>query len=582
MADKDNEIFGFEIIKKSPKKADEVKSFVPPEDPDGTAVISAGGHFGEYLDQDASAAKNDAVLILKYRDAASQPEVDAAIEDIVNEAIVADDDFAGPLSLNADDVSSPKLRKVLQEEFDRICKMLDINNACPDIFRRWYVDGRLYYHVIVDEARTKNGIKEIRPIDSTKIRKVRKYKKDKDMKTGVVLIKGVEEYFIYQEGGAGNSNTGLKISPDSICFVSSGLLSPDRKKVVSYLHKALKPANQLRMMEDSLVIYRLARAPERRVFYVDVGNLPKGKAEEYMQHLMTKHRNKLIYDAKTGQMRDDRKHMSMLEDFWLPRREGGRGTEISTLPGGENLGQIEDVLYFQKKLYQALNVPQGRLEQEQGFSLGRSSEISRDEVKFKKFVDKLRKRFARLFLDLLRTQMLVKGLITEDEWKIIREEIVVDFQEDNYFSELKEMEMMRERISMLRDIDEYTGKYYSTEWIRKNLLRQTDEDIKEIDKQIAGEPEPEDYVNLATMAAVPPEMDTPMDAPPPMDPEEQAGMDMAKDELAAEREKKAAKEEEKKSPPKKKAANESAEELMLKSQQIELNEKLIKFLDDSK
>ena len=563
MTDRD-QLFGFEIIKKQSKKTGEVKSFVPPEDPDGTAVVSAGGHFGEYLDQDASSAKNDSMLILKYRDAAAQPEVDAAIEDIVNEAIVSDDTFAGPLTLNANDVSSPKLRKVLQEEFDTICKMLDINNSCSDIFRRWYVDGRLYYHIIVDEKRTKNGIMEIRPIESTKIRKVRKYKKERDANSGLTLINGVEEYFIYQESGAGNSNTGVKIAPDSICFVSSGLLSSDRKRVVSYLHKALKPANQLRMMEDSLVIYRLARAPERRVFYVDVGNLPKGKAEEYMQQLMTKHRNKLIYDAKTGQMRDDRKHMSMLEDFWLPRREGGRGTEISTLPGGQNLDQIEDVLYFQKKLYQSLNVPQGRLEREQGFNIGRSSEISRDEVKFKKFVDKLRKRFGRLFLDLLRAQLIIKGLITDEEWKLIREEVVVDFQEDNYFAELKGMEIMRERIALLREIDEYTGKYYSTDWIRKNLLQQTDEDIQEMDKQMKAEPEPEEYSNLATMSSVPslPEPDEAMDPPAEDKPE-------PKPELPAEKEKKA----------EKKAAKESAEDLMLKSQQIELNEKLIKYLN---
>lgn len=517
-----NQMFGYEIIKKTrSKERDEEKnkSFVAPDDQDGGAVISSGGHFGEYLDMDAAQAKNEVSLIMKYRDAATQPECDAAVDDIVNECIVLDDDYAGPVELNVDDISSPKLGKVLQEEFDRICKILNFNQQGGDIFRRWYTDGRLYYHILVDEANTKNGIKEVRPVDATKMRKVRKHKKSKDPKTGVTLITGVEEYYIYQEQGAGKSNTGLKISPDSITFVSSGLLSADRKRVLSYLHKALKPVNQLRMMEDSLVIYRLARAPERRIFYVDVGNLPKGKAEEYMQSLMTKHRNKLVYDAKTGQMRDDRKHMSMLEDFWLPRREGGRGTEISTLPGGDNLGQIDDIVYFQKQLYKSLNVPVDRLENETGFNMGRSTEISRDEVKFQKFVDKLRRRFSHLFMDLLKKQMLIKGLITEDEWNIIKEEIVIDYQQDNYFAELKELEITRERIAVLQDIDSYTGKYFSVEWVRRNILGQSDEDIKDIDTQIQKEDSPEEWENMATLAQAPSSTvdDTGMPMPDPED-----------------------------------------------------------------
>ena len=319
------------------------------------------------------------------------------------------------------------------------------------------------------------------------MRKVKKLIKEKDVKTGTDLVKGVDEYYVYQDDSLSRTQQGLKISKDSICYVTSGVLDPSRKKVVSYLHKALKPVNQLRMMEDSLVIYRLARAPERRIFYIDVGNLPKGKAEEYMRAIMTKHRNKLVYDAQTGAIRDDRKHMSMLEDFWLPRREGGRGTEITTLPGGENLGQIDDIVYFQKQLYKSLNVPINRLEQEAQFSLGRSTEISRDEVKFQKFINRVRKRFGTLFMDLLKTQLLLKGLASEEEWKEIKEQINIDYLQDTHFAELKDAEIMRERIATLRELDDYVGKYYSVEWVRKNILQQTDEDIEQIDQQMEQE-----------------------------------------------------------------------------------------------
>ena len=490
MADDRNlTLFGYEIVKKSKKKEQEdakKRSFVVPMDDDGTAQVAAGGHYGQFLDLDVSKAKDDRDLIRRYRDAAAQPECDAAIEDIVNESIVSDED-SGPISLVTDDLDGDKLKKVLQEEFEQITKLLNFNFYGHDIFKRWYVDGRLFYHIIIDENNPKKGIIELRPIDPTRIRKVKKVNKEKDEKTGVTLIKNVEEYYLYQDNSMVKSNQGLKIAPDSVCYITSGLLDPSRKKVLSYLHKALKPVNQLRMMEDSLVIYRLSRAPERRIFYIDVGNLPKGKAEEYMSQIMAKHRNKLVYDAQSGELRDDRKHMSMLEDFWLPRREGGRGTEISTLPGGENLGQIDDIVYFQKNLYKALNVPVNRLEQEAQFSLGRSSEISRDEVKFQRFIDRIRKKFAVLFTNLLKTQMLLKGYMTEEEWEDAKNEINFDFMQDTYFAELKEAEIIRERMATLRELDDYVGKYYSVAWVRKNVLKQTEEEIEDINKEMEEE-----------------------------------------------------------------------------------------------
>jgi len=388
-----------------------------------------------------------------------------------------------------DDLEQPdRIKKLMQEEFDHIIKLLNFNWTGHDTFRKWYIDGRLYFHKIIDEKNPKRGILELRPIDPTKIRKVREVKEEKDPKTGAKLIKEVKEYYIYQDKNMSKSNQGLKIAKDSICYITSGVLDPSRRRVLSYLQKALKPANQLRMMEDSMVIYRMSRAPERRIFYIDVGNLPKGKAEDYLRNIMGKYRNKLVYDASTGEMKDDRKHMSMLEDFWLPRREGGRGTEITTLPGGENLGQIDDIVYFQKKLYKSLNVPAQRLEQDPAqFSLGRSSEITRDELKFQKFLGRLRKKFSTMFIDLLKTQLILKGVVTEDEWKEFSQDIAIDYLKDTHFSELKESEILRERLGTLREMDEYVGKYYSKEWVRKNVLMQTEEDIEEIDKQIETE-----------------------------------------------------------------------------------------------
>ena len=487
------EFFGFEIKRKADAQQqakDKAKSFVAPMEDDGAGLISgAGTYFGQYVDLDVGYHKSEADLIRRYRDAAQNPECDAAIEDIVNESIVSDADSA-PVSLITDDLKmSDSIKKQITEEFENVVELLNFNYNGHDIYKKWYVDGRLFYHIIVDEKNPKNGILELRPIDPTRIRKVRELEHENDPITGAKIVKATKEYYIYQDTTLSKSNQGVKINKDAVCYTTSGLLDPSRKKVLSYLHKSIKPVNQLRMMEDSLVIYRMSRAPERRIFYIDVGNLPKGKSEEYLKSIMANYRNKLVYDASTGEVKDDRKHMSMLEDFWLPRREGGRGTEISTLPGGENLGQIDDIIYFQKKLYKSLNVPINRLEQEAQFSLGRSTEISRDEVKFQKFINRLRKKFSNLFFELLHTQLILKGVITEQDWREIKENINVDYLKDSYFSELKETEMLRERLGMLQELDQFVGTYYSKEYVRKNILRQTDEEIEQIDDQIAQETE---------------------------------------------------------------------------------------------
>ena len=480
------EFFGFEI--KRAKKEKELRpSFVPKNDDDASGVIKAGGHFGAYIDVDGDKAKTDVDLIYKYRDIATQPECDAAVEDIVNEAIVGDHDEA-PVNIILDELEvSDKIKEMVKNEFDHVLKLLNFNQYAHDIFRKWYIDGRLPYHIIIDKGSEKGGIKELRYIDPAKLRKVKEVTEEQDPKTGANIVKKVEEYFLYQDNQMGKYNQGVKIYPDAIAYCTSGIMDSQRKRILSYLHKALKPVNQLRMMEDSLVIYRISRAPERRIFYIDVGNLPKGKAEEYLRGIMNQYRNKLVYDASTGNIKDDKKHMSMLEDFFLPRREGGRGTEISTLPGGENLGQIDDIIYFQKKLYKSLNVPVNRLEQEAQFSLGRTSEITRDEVKFKKFIDRLRNRFSHLFVQLLKTQLLLKGVITKDDWNTWKETIAFDFIEDNYFSELKQSEMIKERFDMLSSLDEYIGKFISNEWVRKNILRFNDDEIEQIAKQIDAE-----------------------------------------------------------------------------------------------
>jgi hypothetical protein len=489
MANSGINIFGFEIKRKKEISADKMQSIVPAVDQDGAGyVTSASAHYGTYVNLgDHDDAKDNLQNIRQYRSVSAHAEVDAAIEDITNEAITANQNES-PVNLVLDHVEglSDQLKKSMTTEFDNICSMLQFTELGHDIFRRWYIDGRLYHHLVVDDTNLKAGIQEIRPIDATKIRKVKEVKKKKDPVSGALLIEKVDEFYIYQDQ-PGGTNQGVKLSNDSVSYVTSGLLDVDRKKVVSFLHKALKPINQLRMMEDSLVIYRLARAPERRIFYIDVGNLPRGKAETYMKDIMARYRNKLVYDADTGAIRDDRKHMSMLEDFWLPRREGGRGTEITTLPGGDNLGQIEDIIYFQKRLYRSLNVPINRLEQESSFTLGRSTEISRDELKFQKFIDRLRKRFSGLFLEILKKQLMMKSIITEDDWKNWQQDIIVDYARDNHFSELKETELLTGRLQTLDQLSAYIGEYYSKEWVMKNVLHLDDNDIKDMKKQIGAE-----------------------------------------------------------------------------------------------
>lgn len=492
MADERNifQAFGFELkrVQKMKDENDKTPSIVPKVDEDGAGYVTASGsYFGQYIDMDGGAAKDNAELIKKYRAVAEHPECDAAIEDIVNETIVSSE-LESSVSLNLDKIEAgDKIKKTITEEFDNITSMLNVEEHGHDMFRSWYVDGRIYHHLVVNESNLKSGIQEIRPIDATKIRKVKEIKYKKDPKTGAKLVDKVNEFYIYQDKGG--ASTGIKLTPDSISYVTSGLLDTSKKRVLSYLQKAIKPVNQLRMMEDSLVIYRLARAPERRIFYIDVGNLPKGKAEQHIKDIMSRYRNKIVYDANSGEIKDDRKHMSMLEDFWLPRREGGRGTEISTLPGGENLGQIDDIVYFQKKLYRSLNVPLNRLEQESQFSLGRTTEIGRDEVKFQKFIDRLRKKFAHLFIGILKKQLILKGICTEQDWEGWKSQIQVDYTRDNHFAELKDSELLRERLATMDQVASYVGEYFSREWVMKNVMMFNDDDIEEMSKQVEAENE---------------------------------------------------------------------------------------------
>ena len=488
------ELFGYEIKRK--KESDKAKSFVAPSDEEGTLDIAGGaGFFGQYLSYD-KAARNEYDLIRKYRTTAENPECDQAIEDIINEAIIADElDLS--VKLNLDWVPlSMGIKKKMVEEFNEILTLLQWKKKGHDIFRRWYVDGRIFYHKLIDESSKRKGITEVRYIDPKFIKKVREVNKVKQPNQPA-LVKQVKEWYLYNETGvypvmgtstSGQGGEGIRISPDAIAYVTSGIYNATTNQVYGHLQKAIKPTNQLRMIEDSVVIYRISRAPERRIFYIDVGNLPKPKAEAYLKDVMTRYRNKLVYDASTGEVKDDRNQMSMLEDFWLPRREGGRGTEITTLGGGQNLGELEDVKYFQKKLYKSLNIPISRLEDAGGgFNLGRSTEITRDEIKFSKFIQRLRKKFGELFQDLLKTQMILKGIITDEDWTTIKEYIIYDFQDDNHFQELKDMEILKERIQALNDVNEFVGTYYSVEYIRRYILRQSDTEIEEIDKQIEDE-----------------------------------------------------------------------------------------------
>ena len=487
-----SQLFGYSLE----RKKDSVKgpSFVHKDSDDAAQPIVAGGYFGQYVDLgDAANKASDVDLIGRYREMSLHPEADAAINDIVNEAIAGDlDDHPVDIELSNLKVSD-SVKTRIREEFENVLSLLDFDRKAYDIFRRWYIDGRLFYHKMINPDNPKEGITELRYIDPRKIKKVIEYDKPKDRvspadpQVNVLIPKAVEYYIYSPKGLKGYENNGIKIAPDAICFAHSGQLDMQRNYVLSHLHKAIKALNQLRMIEDSLVIYRLSRAPERRIFYIDVGNLPKQKAEQYLREVMSRYRNKLVYNADTGEIRDDKKFMSMLEDFWLPRREGGRGTEITTLPGGQNLGELEDVKYFQKKLYRSLNVPESRLESDSSFNVGRSAEITRDEVKFQKFVVRLRKKFADLFNDLLKTQLILKGVFTHEEWDEAKEHIQYDFIADNYFSELKEQEIMNARMALLQQMDPFVGRYFSLEYMRRQILKQPDALFKEVDKQMEKE-----------------------------------------------------------------------------------------------
>jgi hypothetical protein len=500
-------LFGFSI-ESNDKKSKSIVSPVPPNNEDGVDYYIQSGFYGQTIDIEG-VYRTESDLIRRYREMALHPECDSAIEDVVNEAIVSDL-YDSPVEIELSNLNaSDRLKEVIRDEFKHIKEMLDFDKKSHEIFRNWYVDGRLFYLKVIDVKKPQDGIQELRYIDALKLRHIRQEKKDEkntlnrnsflyDNKSSQFNFPEIEEYFLYtpntnhpvgQLGSiSGNPKKGVKIAKDSITYISSGLFDRNKGSCLSYLHKAIKSLNQLRMIEDSLVIYRLSRAPERRIFYIDVGNLPKVKAEQYLKEVMSRYRNKLVYDANTGEVRDDRKFMSMLEDFWLPRREGGRGTEITTLPGGQNLGELSDIEYFQKKLYRSLGVPESRIAGGgDGFNLGRSSEILRDELKFSKFVGRLRKRFARLFSDILRTQLLLKNIITPEDWERMEDHIQYDFIYDNQFAELKETEMLSGRLNLLSTVEPYIGKYFSTEYIRKRILRQTDGEIIEIDKQIDDE-----------------------------------------------------------------------------------------------
>ena len=485
------ELFGFRIER--PKKDEGSEpSFTSPSSDDGTIEVAGGGFFGQILDTDGR-QKSDLDLIRRYRDIAQQAECDTAVEDIVNEGIVSNESDQA-VQITLDRLPYPdKIKRKIRAEFSEVLRLLHFEQKGHDIFRRWYVDGRMYYHKIIDKKNPRKGITELRWIDPSKIKKVREVDKRTDPKTGVELVEKFEDYYIYSEKGNANNvglgdpGQGVKIAADAISYVPSGLIDGNSGKVLSYLHKAIKPVNQLRMIEDALVIYRISRAPARRIFSIDVGNLPKIKAEQYLKDVMNRYRNKLVYDATTGEIRDDRNHMSMLEDFWLPRREGGRGTEITTLPGGSNLGEIDDITYFQRKLYRSLNVPISRLEAEQAFSLGRATEITRDELKFTKFVQRIRKKFVPLFTDILKTQLLLKGIIAPDDWAEMQEHIQYDFLQDGHFAELKDAELLNDRIQTLDSIQSYIGTFFSKEYVLKKVLRMNDAEIDEMNSQIRKE-----------------------------------------------------------------------------------------------
>ena len=480
------ELFGFQITRKK-QEQDPKQNFTTPQADDGTTTVAAGGYFGSYLDMEGT-AKNEADLVRRYREISLHPECDQAIEDICNEAIVSSEEKDSVRVLLEDLPYGPEVRKKIDEEFLNVLKLMNFSTKGFEIFKRWYVDGRIFYQKLIDRENPKNGITELRYIDPRKIKKVREIKKVRST-VDLAIQNDYEEYFMFNEKGVAGatSGQGVRIAADTIAFCSSGLVDQNKNMILSYLHKAIKPVNQLRMIEDAVVIYRIARAPERRIFKIDVGNLPKQKAEQYLRDVMARYRNKLVYDANTGEIRDDRSYMNMLEDYWLPTREGGRGTDITTLPGGQNLGEMADIEYFQKKLYRSLNVPVSRLEPSSGFSLGRSTEITRDELKFTKFVQRLRKKFTELFNDFLKTQLILKGIIAEEDWNVIQANIHYDFLQDGHFAEIKESEMLKDRVLLADSLEKYVGKYFSQEYIRKFIFKQSEKEIKEQDKLIKTE-----------------------------------------------------------------------------------------------
>ena len=495
MADFNMNLFGFSISKKKPEPKGQ-QSFIVPQDDDGATTANASGFFGTYFDIDAT-AKSENDLINRYRDVAMYPDCDSAIEDIVNEAIGAEDDEEiVKLNLTKVDKLSDNIKRAIEKEFGEVQRLLDFNAKAHDIVKRWYIDGRVYYQKIVDVSQPKKGIGELRFIDPRKIKKIRAVKKEKDLKSGVDIITSIEEYYVYAEKGlvqqvpsTASAAQGIKIAKDSIALCTSGLLDLDKNMVLGHLHKAIKVVNQLRMVEDALVIYRMTRAPERRIFYIDVGNLPKAKAEQYVKSLMNQYRNKAAYDSSNGEIRDEKRTLSMLEDFWMPRREGGKGTEITTLPGGANLGEINDINYFQNKLYQALNVPLSRLQPSQGMNFGRQAEITRDELKFSKFVGRLRKKFSNLFDDLLKTQLVLKGIMSEQDWDAIKEDVYYEFTQDVYTAEAKEAEILRNRVDLLNAVNPYVGSYFSREWVYDSVLHMDEEEIEKMKEEIEGDAE---------------------------------------------------------------------------------------------
>lgn len=501
-----SKLFGFKIEDTGDDKSKNIISPVPPNDEDKSDFFVSSGFYGQYVDIEG-VFKSEADLVRRYRDMSLHPECDSAIEDVINEAIVSDLNDS-PVEIELSNLpASDRLKDVIREEFKYIKEIMDFDKKCHEIFRNWYVDGRIYYHKVIDVKKPQEGLKEVRYIDPLKIKFIKKLKKSnkndislefRNIVNGDVskLIESTEfeEYYLYDHT-SGTSQSGVyrsdfksvKIAKDSITYVTSGLVDRNKQVVLSYLHKAIKSLNQLRMIEDSLVIYRLSRAPERRIFYIDVGNLPKIKAEQYLRDVMNRYRNKLVYNADTGEIRDDRKYMSMLEDYWLPRREGGRGTEITTLPGGQNLGELTDIEYFQKKLYKSLGVPSTRLDSGGGFNLGRSSEILRDELKFTRFVGRLRKRFSQIFIDMLKTQLILKNIVSPEDWELLSDHIQFDYVYDNHFSDLKKNELLNDKLGVVAAMEPYLGRYFSTEYVRRHVLGHSDTEMKEIDAQIKKE-----------------------------------------------------------------------------------------------